>query len=165
MDEKEDQPIASDDGQASSEENIDVISDEDPTFLVRPEVRKGRLIGDELVRYEVARRPSFKRLGAGLIEATKVTQAPHSVLEYVKRFLIGRHRPLTRHRVVASAVSAAPRHGIRFLPIARGRSEPTTTAHVISPICWPATCCEAARNDAEVECFPLKSRRPPPGSR
>src|SRR5437588_573111 len=89
MDEKEDQPIASDDGQASSEENIDVISDEDPTFLVRPEVRKGRLIGDELVRYEIARRPSFKRLRTGLLEATKVTQAPHSVLEYVKRFLIG----------------------------------------------------------------------------
>jgi amino acid transporter len=89
MDEKEDQSIASDDGQASSEENIDVISDDDPTFLVRPEVRKGRLIGDERIRYEIARRPSFKRLGAGLIEATKVTQAPHNVLEHVKRFLIG----------------------------------------------------------------------------
>src|SRR6184192_4372743 len=89
MDEKEDQPIASDDGQASSEENIDVISDDDPTFLVRPEVLKGRLIGDEHVRYEISRQSAFKRISAGLLEATEVTQAPHGTLERIKRLLIG----------------------------------------------------------------------------
>src|SRR3989454_2024790 len=89
MDEKDDQSKVSGDVQASSEEKPDLISDDDPTFLVRPEVLKGRLIGDEHVRYEISRQSAFKRISAGLLEATEVTQAPHGTLEYIKRFLIG----------------------------------------------------------------------------
>src|SRR6266704_324192 len=89
MDEKDDQSKVSGDVQASSEEKPDLISDDDPTFLVRPEVRKGRLIGDERVRYEISRQSAFKRISAGLLEATKETQAPHGTLEQIKRLLIG----------------------------------------------------------------------------
>src|SRR3989442_1042757 len=47
--------------------NVVIIGDEeDPAFLMRPEVRKGRLIGDERVRWEVSRKSSFKRVGMGL---------------------------------------------------------------------------------------------------
>ncbi len=89
MDEKDDQSKVSGDVQASSEEKPGLISDDDPTFLVRPEVRKGRLIGDERVRYEISRQSAFKRISAGLLEATEVTQAPHGTLERIKRLLIG----------------------------------------------------------------------------
>src|SRR6266702_6931269 len=89
MDEKDDQSKVSGDVQASSEEKPGLISDDDPTFLVRPEVRKGRLIGDERVRYEISRQSAFKRISAGLLEATKVTQAPHGTLDHIKRLLIG----------------------------------------------------------------------------
>src|SRR5437764_4543591 len=89
MDEKNDQSKVSGDVQASSEEKPGLISDDDPTFLVRPEVLKGRLIGDEHVRYEISRQSAFKRISAGLLEATEVTQAPHGTLERIKRLLIG----------------------------------------------------------------------------
>src|SRR5436309_14690884 len=89
MDEKDDQSKVSGDVQDSSEEKQGLISDDDPTFLVRPEVLKGRLIGDEHVRYEISRQSAFKRISAGLLEATEVTQAPHGTLERIKRLLIG----------------------------------------------------------------------------
>src|SRR6266700_1519090 len=89
MDEKNDQSKVSGDVQDSSEEKPGLISDDDPTFLVRPEVLKGRLIGDEHVRYEISRQSAFKRISAGLLEATKVTQAPQGTLEHIKRLLIG----------------------------------------------------------------------------
>ena len=89
MDEKNDQSKVSGDVQDSSEEKPGLISDDDPTFLVRPEVLKGRLIGDEHVRYEISRQSAFKRISAGLLEATEVTQAPHGTLERIKRLLIG----------------------------------------------------------------------------
>src|SRR5438270_987122 len=89
MDEKNDQSKMGGDVQASSEEKPGLISDDDPTFLVRPEVRKGRLIGDEHVRYEISRQSAFKRISTGLLEATKETQAPHGALEHIKRLLIG----------------------------------------------------------------------------
>src|SRR6266480_1116034 len=89
MDEKNDQSKLSGDVQDSSEEKPGLISDDDPTFLVRPEVLKGRLIGDEHVRYEISRQSAFKRISAGLLEATEVTQAPHGTLERIKRLLIG----------------------------------------------------------------------------
>src|SRR2546430_6121981 len=89
MDEKNDQSKVSGDVQDSSEEKPGLISDDDPTFLVRPEVLKGRLIGDEHVRYEISRQSAFKRIGAGLLEATRVTQAPRGTLEHIKRLVIG----------------------------------------------------------------------------
>ncbi|MEO8953325.1 MAG: APC family permease [Ktedonobacteraceae bacterium] len=80
----------SDNGNERVEENDDlVISDEDPSFLLRPEIHKGRLIGDDRVRWELPRHSSFKRIGTGLLEATKVTQDPRTGLERAKRFLIG----------------------------------------------------------------------------
>src|SRR2546421_5190327 len=89
MDEKNDQSKVSGDVQDSSEEKSGLIPDDDPTFLVRPQVLKGRLIGDEHVRYEISRQSAFKRISAGLLEATKVTQAPQCTLERIKRLLIG----------------------------------------------------------------------------
>src|SRR5260370_13163686 len=88
MDEKNDQSKVSGDVQDSSEEKPGLISDDDPTFLVRPEALKGRLIGDEHVRYEISRQSAFKRISAGLLEATEVTQAPHATLERIKPLLI-----------------------------------------------------------------------------
>ena len=89
MDEKDDQTQISGDVQPPGEERPGVFSEDDPTFLVRPEVRKGRLIGDERVSYEISRQPSFKRISTGLLEATKATQAPQSTLDHIKRLLIG----------------------------------------------------------------------------
>lgn len=77
------------DGSGNEEGNDVTISDEDPSFLLRPEVRKGRLIGDDRVRWELPRHSSFRRIGTGLLEATKVTQDPHTRLGRMKRFLIG----------------------------------------------------------------------------
>ena len=71
------------------ENDESVISEEDPSFLVRPEVRKGRLPGDDRVRWELPRQSSFKRIGTGMLEATSVTQDPRTGLERVKRFLVG----------------------------------------------------------------------------
>ncbi len=62
---------------------------EDPTLLVRQEVRKGRLIGDERVRYPIQRHSAFRRVGEGMLEATKVTQEPRTRVERFKRVLIG----------------------------------------------------------------------------
>src|SRR5579859_7761517 len=89
MDLKDDHSPESDEERNILKEDQIVLPEDDPSFLLRPEVRKGRLIGDERVRYEISRQSSFKRIGAGLLEATKVTQAPHSTLERIKRLLIG----------------------------------------------------------------------------
>jgi len=119
MDEKNDQSKVSGDVQDSSEEKPGLISDDDPTFLVRPEVLKGRLIGDERVRYEVSRQSAFKRISAGLLEATKVTQAPRSgfgrTLSNIKHVLIGaplasdqaEHERLTKFKALAVLSSDA----------------------------------------------------------
>jgi len=96
--------------------NVVIIGDEeDPAFLMRPEVRKGRLIGDERVRWEVSRKSSFKRVGMGLLEATKVTQAPRTVWDRLKRLLIGapiataqsEHERLTKFKALAVLSSDA----------------------------------------------------------
>jgi amino acid transporter len=75
--------------QNTSDDSSTLDGDEDPTFLVRQEVRKGRLIGDERVRYELQRNSAFRRIGRGMLEATKVTQEPRTRLERIKRVLIG----------------------------------------------------------------------------
>ncbi len=71
-------------------------SDADPTLLVRPEVRQGRLPGNERVRFVFPRKPTLRRVRRGVLEATAVTQAPHSVWGHVKRLLIGTPIPTSR---------------------------------------------------------------------
>lgn len=80
-------------GTSSVGEQQEAITSEDPTFLLQTEVRKGKSIGDERVRWELPRETPLKRIASGVLEATKVSQAPQSRLDYVKRFLIG--SPLT----------------------------------------------------------------------
>ena len=63
--------------------------DEDPSLLVRTEVRPGRLPGNERVRLVRPSQSSFRRISTGLLEATNIVEKPHSNLDRVKRFLIG----------------------------------------------------------------------------
>src|SRR5713226_9044444 len=72
---------------------LDLIEEDDPTRLVRTEVRKGSLLGNERVRITLPSQQSFRRLSTGLLEATELTQAPHGPIRKAiyntKRFLIG----------------------------------------------------------------------------
>src|SRR6266852_4647009 len=72
---------------------LDLIDEDDPTRLVRTEVRKGSLLGNERVRITLPSQQSFRRLSTGLLEATELTQAPHGPIRKAiyntKRFLIG----------------------------------------------------------------------------
>src|SRR6266704_5130171 len=74
-----------------------LIDEDDPTRLVRTEVRKGSFPGNERVRVVLPSQRAFRRIGTGMLEATEVTQAPHSgtgrVIFNIKHFLIG--APLT----------------------------------------------------------------------
>ena len=88
MDSKDNQFLESDDESDVIEENSRVF-DNDPTLLVRAEKLKGSRPGDVRVRLVRPSSPAFRRMGAGLLEATKVTQAPRSTLERIKRLLIG----------------------------------------------------------------------------
>src|SRR2546428_2018218 len=63
--------------------------DDDPTLLVRAEELKGSRPGDVRVRFVRPSKPALRRMGAGLLEATKVTLAPRTGWERIKRFLIG----------------------------------------------------------------------------
>lgn len=89
MAESEEQPGQRDGSQRTIQEEPMVIGEDDPTFLVRTEVRKGERPGDDRVRWELSQRSSFRRVSTGLLEATKVTQLPRSGVERLKRFLIG----------------------------------------------------------------------------
>ncbi|HYL44437.1 MAG TPA: APC family permease [Ktedonobacteraceae bacterium] len=66
-----------------------ISDDEDPSLLVRTEVRPGRLPGNERVRLVRPSQPSFRRISNGLLEATNIVEKPHSNFDRVKRFLIG----------------------------------------------------------------------------
>ncbi len=96
MEEREDQPEQLDSSHTPTPEAPAVMGEDDPTFLMRTEVRKGERPGDDRVRWELPRRSAFRRVSAGLLEATKVTQLPRSGIERLKRFLIG--APLTTHQ-------------------------------------------------------------------
>ena len=89
MAESDEQPEQQDGSPKTTSEEPTVINEDDPTFLMRTEVRKGGRPGDDRVRWEMSRRSSFRRVGAGLLQATRVTQLPRSGLERLKRFLIG----------------------------------------------------------------------------
>jgi len=89
MEEREDQPEQPDSSQKPTPEAPVVMDEDDPTFLMRTEVRKGERPGDDRVRWELPQRSAFRRVSVGLLEATKVTQLPRSGLERLKRLLIG----------------------------------------------------------------------------
>lgn len=115
MDPTGDKSLAQSDSNNRDEANQAILGDEDPTFLVRTEARKGRLIGDERIRWQLPRQSSFKRVGAGLLEATKATQTPRSGLGRLKRVLIGapltsaqaEHERLTKFKALAVLSSDA----------------------------------------------------------
>lgn len=68
----------------------------DPAFLVRPEIRPGRFPGQERIRFVIPCRPALRRVRRGVLEATPVSLAPRSVLERLKRVLIGAPIPTNR---------------------------------------------------------------------
>src|ERR1700738_3852888 len=72
------------------------LDEADPSLLVRPEVRPGAFPGNERIRFTYPRQPTLRRIRAGVLEATAVTQAPQGVLGRVKRVLIGSPIPSSR---------------------------------------------------------------------
>ncbi len=75
--------------QSTNKENDAVIGDDDPSMLIRTEVRQGKLPGDVRVRLVRPSHTSFRRISTGLLEATDIVQEPRSGIERLKRFLIG----------------------------------------------------------------------------
>jgi amino acid transporter len=96
-----------------------LIDEEDATRLVRTEVRKGSMLGNERVRVVLPSQRAFRRIGTGMLEATEVTQAPRKgmgrVISNVKRVLIGapltsaqaEHERLTKFKALAVLSSDA----------------------------------------------------------
>ena len=111
-------PEVGDDKNASNK-NPNLIDEDDPTRLVRTEVRKGSLLGNERVRVVLPSHRSFRRIGTGRLEATEITQAPRKglgrVVSTVKRVLIGapiasaqaEHERLTKFKALAVLSSDA----------------------------------------------------------
>ena len=97
----------------------DLIDEDDPTRLVRTEVRKGSFPGNERVRVVLPSQRAFRRIGTGMLEATEVTQAPRKgmgrVVSNVKRVFIGapiataqaEHERLTKFKALAVLSSDA----------------------------------------------------------
>lgn len=85
---------------------------DDPSLLVRSEVRRGPLPGDVRVCIVRPRSLSFRRVRTGLLEATEETEAPRNTLE---RLLIGtpltaaqaEHERLTKFKALAVLSSDA----------------------------------------------------------
>jgi len=96
-----------------------LIDEDDPTRLVRTEVRKGSLLGNERVRVVLPSQRAFRRTGTGMLEATEVTQAPRKgvgrIVSNVKRVFIGapiataqaEHERLTKFKALAVLSSDA----------------------------------------------------------
>jgi hypothetical protein len=93
---KDNQFLESDNKQGAGEEKSSVSTDEDPSRLIRPEVRHGSFPRDQRIRFAWPTHPTFRRLGYGLLEATEVTEATHGVLGRIKRLLIGAPIPTAR---------------------------------------------------------------------
>ena len=101
------------DDKNASNKNPNLIDEDDPARLVRTEVRKGSLLGNERVRVVLPSHRSFRRIGTGRLEATEITQAPRKgmgrVVSNVKRVLIGapltsaqaEHERLTKFKALA----------------------------------------------------------------
>jgi amino acid transporter len=120
MDEQESQQQSEGDGNKEvSGDKPSLIDDEDATQLVRTEVRKGTMLGNERVRIVLPSQKAFRRIGTGRLEATELTQAPRKgvgrVVSNVKRVLIGapiatahaEHERLTKFKALAVLSSDA----------------------------------------------------------
>ena len=107
------------DDKNASNKNPNLIDEDDPTRLVRTEVRKGSLLGNERVRVVLPSHRSFRRIGTRRVAATEITQAPRKgmgrVVSNVKRVLIGapiasaqaEHERLTKFKALAVLSSDA----------------------------------------------------------
>ncbi len=119
MDDQDSQSLKSGSGGDATRHNPELIDEEDPTRLVRTEVRKGSFPGNERVRVVLPSQRSFRRIGTGMLEATEVTQVPRKgmgkVVSNVKRILIGapiasaqaEHERLTKFKALAVLSSDA----------------------------------------------------------
>src|SRR5215469_16659504 len=92
MENQENQQLEGEGSDGRGKDNPDLIK-EDPTLLSRTEVRKGSFPGNERVRVVRPSQRAFRRVSAGLLEATELTQAPRGgmarVIYAIKRLLIG----------------------------------------------------------------------------
>src|SRR5579859_2663236 len=96
-----------------------LIDEEDATRLVRTEVRKGSMLGNERVRVILPSQRAFRRIGTGMLEATELTQVPRGglsrVVYNIKHVLIGapltsaqaEHERLTKFKALAVLSSDA----------------------------------------------------------
>src|SRR5438874_2389155 len=119
MDDQDSQSLKSGNDGDATRHYPDLIDEDDPTRLVRTEVRKGSFPGNERVRVVLPSQRAFRRVGTGRLEATEVTQAPRKgmgrVASNVKRVLIGapiataqtEHERLTKFKALAVLSSDA----------------------------------------------------------
>jgi len=119
MDNQDSQTLEGGNDEDASRDNPNLIDEDDPTRLVRTEVRKGSLLGNERVRVVLPSQRAFRRIGTGRLEATEVTQAPRKgigrVISNVKRVFIGapiataqaEHERLTKFKALAVLSSDA----------------------------------------------------------
>src|SRR5262249_55054709 len=103
----------------SGENRPPVMDEDDPTLLVRHEVRKGSRLGDERVRLVRPTLRAFRRVNTGLLEATEAAHMPRNgrerVLHTIKRIFIGapiataqaEHERLTKFKALAVLSSDA----------------------------------------------------------
>ncbi|MGZ3642409.1 MAG: APC family permease [Ktedonobacteraceae bacterium] len=119
MDDQDSQSLKSGNDGDATRHNPELIDEEDPTRLVRTEVREGSFLGNERVRVVLPSQRAFRRVGTGRLEATELTQAPRKgvgrVVSNVKRVLIGapiataraEHERLTKFKALAVLSSDA----------------------------------------------------------
>ena len=119
MDDQDSHNLQSGNGGDATRHNTDLIDEEDPTRLVRTEVRKGSFPGNERVRVVLPSQRAFRRVGTGMLEATEISQVPRKgmgrVVSNVKRVLIGapiataraEHERLTKFKALAVLSSDA----------------------------------------------------------
>ena len=115
MEQRDNQPPQSDSAKDTNPDTQNVIDEEDPSLLIRREELRGSRPGDMRVRSVFPRQRAFQHIGTGLLQATKVAQAPHGSLERLKRLLIGEplataeseHERLTKFKALAVLSSDA----------------------------------------------------------
>ncbi len=116
MEQKDDQSVDMQGSSAPDRRDARVSGeDEDPSLLVRAEVRPGSLPGNERVRIVRPSQTSFRRISHGLLEATNIVEEPRTPLARIKRFLIGapiassraEHERLTKFKALAVLSSDA----------------------------------------------------------
>src|SRR5260370_7622880 len=88
MIEKDQHPLAGDLQGALRTAQQQALDEADPSLLVRPEVRPGAFPGNEYIRFVYPRRPTFRRVRRGVLEATAAAQAPPGVWGRIKRVVI-----------------------------------------------------------------------------